>query len=31
MMGVSDVKPEVNGNKVLPIKAYGIEMMSWVH
>jgi len=28
MMGVSDVKPEVNGNKVLPIKAYGIEMMS---
>ena len=28
MMGVEDVKPEVNGNKVLPIKAYGIEMMS---
>ncbi|QOP40865.1 Mrp/NBP35 family ATP-binding protein [Sulfurimonas marina] len=28
MLGVSDVKPEVNGNKVLPIKAYGIEMMS---
>jgi len=28
MMGVADVKPEVNGNKVLPIKAYGIEMMS---
>jgi len=28
MMGVSDIKPEVNGNKVLPIKAYGIEMMS---
>ena len=28
MMGVSDVKPEVNGNKVLPIKAYGIEVMS---
>jgi ATP-binding protein involved in chromosome partitioning len=28
MMGVQDVKPEVNGNKVLPIKAYGIEMMS---
>ena len=27
MMGVADVKPEVNGNKVLPIKAYGIEMM----
>ncbi len=28
MMGVENVKPEVNGNKVLPIKAYGIEMMS---
>jgi len=28
MMGVADVKPEVNGNKVLPIKAYGIELMS---
>ena len=28
MMGVEDTKPEVNGNKVLPIKAYGIEMMS---
>jgi len=28
MMGVSDIKPEVNGNKVLPIKAYGIELMS---
>ena len=28
MMGVADVKPEVTGNKVLPIKAYGIEMMS---
>ncbi len=28
MIGVADVKPEVNGNKVLPIKAYGIEMMS---
>ncbi|MFT7859448.1 MAG: Mrp/NBP35 family ATP-binding protein [Sulfurimonas sp.] len=28
MLGVEDVKPEVNGNKVLPIKAYGIEMMS---
>jgi len=28
MLGVSDVKPEVNGNKVLPIKAYGLEMMS---
>jgi len=28
MLGVEDVKPEVNGNKVLPIKAYGIEIMS---
>ena len=28
MMGVADVKPEINGNKVLPIKAYGIELMS---
>ena len=28
MMGLDGVKPEVNGNKVLPLKAYGIEMMS---
>lgn len=28
MMGIADIKPEVNGNKVLPIKAYGIEVMS---
>ncbi|MGB5964045.1 MAG: Mrp/NBP35 family ATP-binding protein [Sulfurimonadaceae bacterium] len=28
MMGVEGMKPEVNGNKVLPINAYGIEMMS---
>ena len=28
MLGVADIKPEVNGNKVLPIKAYGLEMMS---
>jgi ATP-binding protein involved in chromosome partitioning len=28
MLGVADVKPEVIGNKVLPIKAYGLEMMS---
>ncbi|MBL4730020.1 MAG: Mrp/NBP35 family ATP-binding protein [Sulfurimonas sp.] len=28
MLGVADVKPEINGNKVLPIKAYGLEMMS---
>ena len=28
MLGVQDVKPEINGNKVMPIKAYGVEMMS---
>jgi len=28
MMGVDGQKPIVEGNKVLPIKAYGIEMMS---
>ncbi len=28
MLGIEDVKPEVQGNKVLPIKAYGIEVMS---
>ena len=28
MMGIDEIKPEVNGNKVLPIKAYGIEVMS---
>ncbi len=28
MLGVADVKPEISGNKVMPIKAYGIEMMS---
>ncbi|HIP50971.1 MAG TPA: iron-sulfur cluster carrier protein ApbC [Campylobacterales bacterium] len=28
MMGVHAVKPEMQGNKVLPIEAYGIEMMS---
>lgn len=28
MMGLSNIKPEVNGNKVLPLKAYGIEVMS---
>jgi ATP-binding protein involved in chromosome partitioning len=28
MLGVENVKPEVSGNKVLPIKAFGIEMMS---
>jgi ATP-binding protein involved in chromosome partitioning len=28
MLGLNGVKPEINGNKVLPMKAYGIEMMS---
>ena len=28
MMGLQGVKPEINGNKVLPLKAYGIEIMS---
>jgi len=28
MLGVEGMKPEVIGNKVLPIKAYGLEMMS---
>nr|WP_321268099.1 Mrp/NBP35 family ATP-binding protein [uncultured Sulfurimonas sp.] len=28
MMGIADKRPEVDGNKVLPIKAYGIEVMS---
>ncbi len=28
MMGIDDVKPEVIGNKVKPIEAYGIEVMS---
>ncbi len=28
MMGVDSVRPEVTGNKVIPIKAYGIEVMS---
>ncbi|MEO1953079.1 MAG: Mrp/NBP35 family ATP-binding protein [Campylobacterales bacterium] len=28
MMGVDNVRPEVTGNKVIPIKAYGIEVMS---
>jgi ATP-binding protein involved in chromosome partitioning len=28
MMGLGNIKPEVNGNKVLPLKAYGIEVMS---
>lgn len=28
MMGLDGVKPEVTGNKVMPLKAYGIEVMS---
>jgi ATP-binding protein involved in chromosome partitioning len=28
MMGVEDQKPEIQGNKVLPLKAYGVEVMS---
>ena len=28
MMGLENVKPEVTGNKVMPLKAYGIEVMS---
>jgi len=28
MMGLDNIKPEVTGNKVLPLKAYGVEVMS---
>jgi ATP-binding protein involved in chromosome partitioning len=28
MMGVEDQKPEIQGNKAVPLKAYGIEIMS---
>ena len=28
MMGVDGQKPEIQGNKVLPLKAYGVEIMS---
>lgn len=28
MLGIADVQPEVIGSKVLPIKAYGLEVMS---
>jgi ATP-binding protein involved in chromosome partitioning len=28
MMGVEGQKPEIQGNKVLPLKAYGVEIMS---
>ncbi len=28
MMGVADQKPEIQGNKVMPLSAYGVEVMS---
>ncbi len=28
MMGIEDQKPEIQGNKVIPFKAYGVEIMS---
>ena len=28
MMGLNNQKPEIQGNKVIPLKAYGVEMMS---
>ncbi len=28
MMGLEGVKPEIEGNKVIPLKAYGVEFMS---
>ncbi len=28
MMGVQDQKPEIQGNKAVPLKAYGVEIMS---
>jgi ATP-binding protein involved in chromosome partitioning len=28
MMGLNNQKPEIQGNKVMPLKAYGVEMMS---
>jgi ATP-binding protein involved in chromosome partitioning len=28
MLGLSGMKPQIDGNKVIPMKAYGIEMMS---
>jgi len=28
MMGLNNVKPEIQGNKVQPLQAYGVEMMS---
>ncbi|MFC2074547.1 Mrp/NBP35 family ATP-binding protein [Campylobacterota bacterium] len=28
MMGLEGVKPEIEGQKVIPLKAYGVEMMS---
>ena len=28
MMGINDQKPQIQGNKVMPLKAYGVEIMS---
>ena len=28
MMGVGDVKPRINGNRLVPIEAYGVRLMS---
>ena len=28
MMGLNNIKPEIQGNKVQPLQAYGVEMMS---
>ena len=28
MMGIEDQKPQIEGNKVIPLKAYGVEVMS---
>lgn len=28
MMGVGDVKPKINGNRLVPIEAYGVRLMS---
>ena len=28
MMGLNEQKPEIQGNKVMPLKAYGVEVMS---
>ncbi len=32
MMGVANQRPEIQGNKVIPLKAYGVERSCpWVH